>query len=55
MCACGDEKAQGAKDICHDMVKIVMAWRRGKLLPRWETPHLNALLKLGFERPDAPA
>jgi hypothetical protein len=55
MCACGDEKATGAKDICHDMVKIVMAWRRGKLLPRWETPHLNALLKLGFERPDAPA
>jgi hypothetical protein len=55
MCACGDENAKGAKDICHDMVKIVMAWRRGKLLPRWETPHLNALLKLGFERPDAPA
>jgi hypothetical protein len=53
MCSCGDEKAKGARDICHDMVKIVMAWRRGKLLPRWETPHLNALLEIGFERPDA--
>jgi hypothetical protein len=52
MCACGDEEAKGAKDICYDMVKVIMAWRRGKLLPKWEVPHLAALCK-DFETPDA--
>jgi hypothetical protein len=51
--AVGDENSgQGAKDILHDMVKIVMAWRRGKVLPRWEVPALMGLYK-DFETPDA--
>jgi hypothetical protein len=53
MCACGDKEATGAKDICHDMVKVIMAWRRRKLLSLWEVPHLAALCK-DFETPDWP-
>jgi hypothetical protein len=42
----GDVNAeQGAKDVCHDMIKVVMAWRRGKLLPRWELPALMGRYK----------
>jgi hypothetical protein len=52
MLACGDNKATNAKNICADMVKVIMAWRRGKLLPKWEVPALTALCK-EFETPDA--
>jgi hypothetical protein len=52
MLASSDKEARGAKDICHDMVKVVMAWRRGKLLPRWEVPKLLELCK-DFETPGA--
>jgi hypothetical protein len=45
MLVCSNQEATGAKDICHDIVKVIMAWRRGKLLPRWETPHLTKLLE----------
>ena len=41
----------GAEDICADMVKVIMAWRRGNLVPRWEVPALRALCK-DFEPPD---
>jgi len=53
MLTCNDKEATGAKDICHDIVKVVMAWRRGKLLPKWEVPHLAGLCK-EFETPDWP-
>jgi len=55
ICACGDEKMTNdtVKDICHDMVKVIMAWRRGKLLPKWEVPELGKLCK-DFETPDWP-
>jgi hypothetical protein len=52
MLACGDKETKGAKDICHDMVRVIMAWRRGKLLPRWEVPELTKLCK-DFDTPDA--
>jgi hypothetical protein len=52
MLASGDDKAAKVKDICADMVKVIMAWRRGKLLPRWEVPKLQELCK-DFETPDA--
>jgi hypothetical protein len=52
MPACGDQEASKAKDICTDMVKVIMAWRRGKLLPRWAVPKLQELCK-DFETPDA--
>jgi hypothetical protein len=52
MCACGGrEEAPGAGDICADMVKVIMAWRRGNLVPRWEVPALRALFK-DFHPPD---
>ena len=51
MCACDRDAPEATKDICHDMVKVIMAWRRGKLLPKWEVPHLAALCK-DFETPD---
>jgi hypothetical protein len=52
--AAGDPEhdARHAKDICHDMVKVIMAWRRGKLLPKSEVFALTALCK-EFETPDA--
>jgi hypothetical protein len=52
--AAGDREASSAtvKDICADMVKVIMAWRRGKLLPRWEVPELTKLCK-DFDSPDA--
>jgi hypothetical protein len=55
ICACGDKEmtSEKVKDICHDMVKVIMAWRRRKLLPLWEVPHLAALCK-EFETPDWP-
>jgi hypothetical protein len=53
MLAAADKDARGAKDICHDMVKVLMAWRRGKLLPKWEVPKLAELCK-DFETPDWP-
>jgi len=50
---CGDENAgQRAKDICHDMVKVIMAWRRSNSAPpRWELPALMGLYK-DFETSD---
>jgi hypothetical protein len=45
----GEEGADG--DICADMVKVIMAWRRGNLAPRWEVPALRALCK-DFDPPD---
>jgi hypothetical protein len=53
ICACGDKEmtSEKVKDICHDMVKVIMAWRHRKLLPLWEVPHLAALCK-EFETPD---
>jgi hypothetical protein len=46
MLAGGNENAgQGAKDVCHDMIKVDMAWRRDKLSPRWELPALMGLYK----------
>jgi hypothetical protein len=45
MLVCGDGEAEGAKNICRDIVKVIMAWRRGKLLPRWEVPKLLELLR----------
>jgi hypothetical protein len=55
ICACGDKEMSNdtVKDICHDMVKVIMAWRRRKLLPLWEVPHLAGLCK-EFETPDWP-
>jgi hypothetical protein len=53
MLAAADKDARGAQDICHDMVKVIMAWRRGKLLPKWEVPKLAELCK-DFETPDWP-
>jgi len=54
ICACGDKEmtSETVKDICHDIVKVVMAWRRGKLLPKWEVPKLQELCK-EFDTPDA--
>jgi len=52
MLAAADKEAKAAKDICHDMVKVIMAWRRGKLLPKWEVPELAKLCK-DFDTPDA--
>jgi hypothetical protein len=46
MLTCSGKEATGARDICHDIVKVIMAWRRGKLLPRWETPHLGKFFEL---------
>jgi hypothetical protein len=40
-----------AEDICVDMVKVILAWRRGNLVPRWEVSALRALCK-DFEPPD---
>src|SRR6516164_5678824 len=37
--------AMRSEDICADVVKVVMAWRRGNLVPRWEVPALRALCK----------
>ena len=47
----GEDEAPGAEDICADMVKVIMAWRRGNLAPRWEVPALRALCK-DFDPPD---
>jgi hypothetical protein len=41
----------GAEDIYADMVKVIMAWRRGIAAPRWEVPALRALCK-DFEPPE---
>jgi hypothetical protein len=43
---CADDE-----DIRADMVKVVVAWRQGNLVPRWEVPALRALCK-DFEPPD---
>ena len=40
----------GAEDVRADMVKVIAAWRRGNLAPRWEVPALRALCK-DFEPP----
>jgi hypothetical protein len=40
-----------SEDIRADMIKVVMAWRRGNLVPRWEVPALRALCK-DFEPPE---
>jgi hypothetical protein len=53
MLALTDKEAKAAGNICSDMVKVIMAWRRGKLLPRWEVPHLNGLCE-DFKTPDYP-
>src|SRR5437764_243888 len=45
MAALTDKEAKAAGDICSDMIKVIMAWRRGKLLPRWEVPALAELCK----------
>jgi hypothetical protein len=53
MCACsgrGEEETPGT-GVCADMVKVIMAWRRGNLVPRWEVPALRALCK-DFDPPD---
>jgi hypothetical protein len=47
----GEEEAPGAEDICADMVKVIMAWRRGNPVPRWEVPALRVLCK-DFDPPD---
>jgi hypothetical protein len=52
MLAAGEKEAKNAGNICHDMVKVIMAWRRGKLLPRWEVPELAKLCN-EFNTPDA--
>jgi hypothetical protein len=42
----------GAEDICADMVKVIMAWRRNNSAPpRWELPALMGLYK-DFETSD---
>jgi hypothetical protein len=41
----------GAEDIRNDMIKVIAAWRRGNLVPRWEVPALRGLCK-DFEPPD---
>jgi hypothetical protein len=51
MFADGNE-AKNAEAMRKDMVKVLMAWRRGKLLPRWEVPTLAGLLD-DFNTPDA--
>jgi hypothetical protein len=43
--------SSGAEDICADMIKVIIAWRRGNVAPRWEVPALRALCK-DFEPPD---
>jgi hypothetical protein len=48
-----EQATEEVKDIFADMVKVVYAWRRGKLLPRWEAPKLADFCK-EFERPDWP-
>jgi hypothetical protein len=48
----GEEQVPGAGDIRTDMVKVIVAWRRGNVVPRWEVPSLRALCK-DFEPPDA--
>ena len=50
--ALGDKEAKNGGDICHDIVKVIIAWRRGKLLPRWEVPTLTGLCS-EFDTPDA--
>jgi hypothetical protein len=35
-----EDGARNATEIKHEVVKVLMAWRRDKLLPRWEVPHL---------------
>jgi hypothetical protein len=48
-----EQATEEVKDIFADMVKVVYAWRRGKLLPRWEAPKLADFCK-EFETPDWP-
>jgi hypothetical protein len=38
-----EDGAMAATVIKQEVVKVLMAWRRGKLLPRWEVPHLAGL------------
>src|SRR5262249_5463999 len=53
LCMLADGKeTENAKAIRADMVKVLMAWRRGKLLPKWEAPELTKVLKM-FDTPDA--
>jgi hypothetical protein len=43
--------AMHATAVCADMVKVIIAWRRGNLVPRWEVPALRTLCK-DFDPPD---
>jgi hypothetical protein len=52
MVSASDPEAKNAGDICFDMVKVLVAWNKGRLLPRWEVPHLNGLFQ-DFKTPDA--
>jgi hypothetical protein len=38
-----EDGAMAANEIKHEVVKVLMAWRRDKLLPRWEVPHLAGI------------
>ena len=44
MLAPGDEAAR-ANEARHEIVQIIHAWRRGKVLPRSSTPVLNEILQ----------
>jgi hypothetical protein len=41
-----------AEVLCQDMVKVLMAWRRGNLLPRREVPRLVGALCAYFDALD---
>jgi hypothetical protein len=48
-----EDGAKNANEIKHEVVKVLMAWRRGKLLPRWEVPLLAGICD-DLKTPDVP-
>jgi len=43
MVGLADKRATGAVRVCNDIIELVMAWRRGNLLPRSQVPALAAV------------
>lgn len=45
LCMLADSKeAKQADAVRGEIIAVVKAWRRGKLLPRWEAPALSSVL-----------
>src|SRR5262249_45062031 len=52
LAATPEDGARNANEIKHEVVKVLMAWRRGKLLPRWEVPLLAGMCD-DWKNPDS--